>query len=214
MESKVPSQPSVGKKIIKTKLKEGIKKLPAQKPHLDFLAALLTIPVLLTIIYLNFQTINKPPTSPTPSTSPTKTVEIRYIPSATQNKIITPVIVTNTPQPTQPPACIKDIGPIDIVSPQEGQTVTNNPVCIDINYQAGNYCSVVWAYQINNSPLSDYSNNSVCLYNLPQGQNVFELHVKSLSSPSTKTLRRTFIYNGPTPTIQPTPTNAAPTSSK
>lgn len=185
------------------KVKEGLKKLPDKKPHLDFLAAVLTIPVLVTVLFLNLSNLRAKPTasSVTPSITTVPTIDYRPV------RNLTPLVVTRTVQPSvsvDPNACIKDIGPISISSPNENDIVTSNPVCIGINYQQGNYCSVVWAYQINGGPLSDYSNNSVCLYNLPRGQNTFQLSVKSLSSNSTQTLIRHFTYNSSvTPTAAP-----------
>lgn len=200
--------PAPEKKIIRTKLKERISKLPEQKRHLDFIAALLTIPLLAITLYLNVTTLKNKNATPTP----TPTNKPQSVNQDSQ-KIVSPIVITTKPQPTvSQEVCVKDIGPIDIAFPQEGQIVNTNPVCIDITYQAGNYCSVVWAYKINNSSLSDYSNNSVCLYNLPQGTNTFELQVKSLVSPSTKTLHRNFLYksNEASPTAQLSPANTTP----
>ena len=41
------------------KTKEIIKKLPEHKPKLDFLAAVLTVPVLITVLILNLSNLNK-----------------------------------------------------------------------------------------------------------------------------------------------------------
>ncbi|HSW97865.1 MAG TPA: hypothetical protein VLF89_08625 [Candidatus Saccharimonadales bacterium] len=198
----------------KVSLKEKIRKLPDKKPHLDFIAAILTIPLLVLTLYLNISNLkNKGNTNITPTPTPTPVSTL-----ATSTPAVTRIVITATPQPTaNTNSCVKDIGPISIDSPSEGQTVSENPVCIDINYQAGNYCSVVWSYRVNNSDWSDYSNNSVCLYNLPSGNNSFDLRVKSLSSESTKTLHRNFVYKStqtltplvtPTVTSAPTPTSA------
>ncbi len=198
------------------KTKEIIKRLPEKKAHFDFIAAVLTIPVLVTVLILNLGSLltknSKATTTPTPTipvsrSSPTPTISSSHIQS-TSSPQVTTILITNTPEPTTN-QCTPGIGQIDIGYPSEGQTVTNNPVCTVINYNAGNYCSVIWAYSINGSPLSDYSNNSVCLYNLPSGSNTFTLQVKSLVSNDTKTITRHFIYNGPN---QPTPT-FTPTSS-
>lgn len=204
----VASQPPRGKKL--GKLKEQIHKLPDKKPHLDFIAAILTIPVLLTVLVLNLISLqsrnSNTKLTPTPAASPSP---ITQNTNSANQKTITPLQITSQPQPTtNQQVCIKDIGPIDIAYPQEGQNVPDNPLCIQINYHAGNYCSVVWAYSINHSQLSDYSNNSVCLYNLPEGPNTFLLQVKSLASSSTQTLQRNFIYHNPsiTPTNAPTAT--------
>lgn len=179
------------------KSKEVVKKLPLIKPHLDFVAALLTIPVLVTVIILNFSNLSK-----NKSSSPTPTPE-----QTQKGALVTAVPVKPShasPIPTDSPTCKKDIGPISIVDPQEGDSVSTNPVCISIDYSGEGYCSVVWAYRINGGPLSDYSNNSVCLYNMPAGKITFELDVKSLVSSQTRVLTRTFQYT-PTPTITPNP---------
>src|SRR5947209_6468834 len=61
------------------KTKEIIKKLPAQKPHIEFISALLTIPVLITVLLLNLNNLKTRPSevpiptmSPTPSLTPDK----------------------------------------------------------------------------------------------------------------------------------------------
>lgn len=175
------------------KIKAGISKLPDKKPHLDFIVALLTIPALALTLFLNFSSLKNKNTATTTTTP----VQNQMKNNTGQKTIteLTKIVITATPQPTADTnTCVKDIGPISIDSPNEGQTVSNNPVCIDINYQAGNYCSVVWSYRINNGDWSDYSNNAVCLYNLPSGNNTFDLQIKSLASASVKTLHRTFNY--------------------
>ncbi len=200
-------EPIQKKRIIK--LREGINKLPEKKPYLDLLAGALTIPLLLVTLVLNWNNLTgkNAGIKTTPTVSPAPTIVYKTI----QSKTITPQAITTNPTPTiDQNACVKDIGPISISYPQEEQTISDNPVCIGINYQAGNYCAVVWAYQINGGQISDYGNNSVCLYNLPSGSNSFILHVKSLSSTSTQTLTRNFIYESAnqTPTLLPsiTPT--------
>lgn len=189
------------------KTKEVVKKLPKIKPHLDFLAAILTIPVLLTVIILNFSTLSK---NKTASITPTPT----DVPSSTNSQVksltIIPVKATPTTTAQNTNDCSPTIGPISIVSPSENQTVSSNPVCIGISYNSAGYCSVVWAYRINGGPLSDYSNNSVCLYNMPNGPVSFELDVKSLVGNSTTILQRHFTYQGstaptPNPSLTPTP---------
>ncbi|HXS15389.1 MAG TPA: hypothetical protein VN711_04625 [Candidatus Saccharimonadales bacterium] len=189
------------------KTKEVVRKLPKIKPHLDFLAAILTIPVLLTVIILNFSTLSK---NKTASITPTPTNT--SIPFSTNSQVksltIIPVKATPTPSQQNTNGCSPTIGPISIVSPSENQTVTTNPVCIGISYSASGYCSVVWAYRINGGALSDYSNNSACLYNMPSGPVTFELDVKSLAGNDTTILQRHFVYQGATtPTVSPSPTS-------
>lgn len=184
--------------------KRILKRVPDVKPHLDLIAASLSIPAIIIALILNFGALqNKISGSPIPSPTPLPTV-------ATTRQALPQVrtlIVTSSPQPTSNASCQPGIGSISIPSPVEGETVTKNPVCISVNYQSGNYCSVVWAYRVNGGPLSDYGNDSVCLYNLPAGQTTFELDVKSLVNSSTQTLIRTFTVVStvtPTPTVIPT----------
>lgn len=205
------TSPSRRKKLVK--IKEQFHKLPDKKPHLDFLAALLSIPVLITVLILNLGSLqgknsNVAKTTPTPIPTISSAVKTQ---TDSGQKVATPIVITRQTQPTMvQDQCIKDIGPIAISSPQENETVSDNPLCISIDYHSGNYCGVVWAYSINHGPLSNYSNNSVCLYNLPAGKNSFLLQVKSLVSTSTQTLQRNFVYNGatltPTSSVTSTPT--------
>jgi len=187
----------------KAKLKEKLQKLPDKKPHLDFIAAILSIPVLLTVLTLNIMSLQSKSAKPTPTPSPVPTQTMQ------KNTAITPVVISTAPLPTTNPSqCTPGISPISIDFPTEGQTISNNPVCISINPNQGNYCSSVWAYKINNSALSDYSNNSVCLYNLPAGQNTFQLSVHSLSSPATATITRNFTVKATITPSMPSPTTA------
>lgn len=197
-------------------MKRIVKRLPDVKPHLDLVAAGLTIPVLITAVLLNFGSLQSKFTGtiPTPTPQPQQTKTTPVILPQTQT-----IVITSAPQPTNTTSCQPGIGNMSISSPAEGQTVTSNPVCITMNYQANNYCSVVWAYRVNDGPLSDYGNDSVCLYNLPSGQTTFELDVKSLVNNSMETLTRTFTVAGatptPTPTNNPTPTTeSTPTPTK
>ncbi len=212
-------------KIKMGKTKELIKRLPEKKAHFEFISAVLTIPVLITVLLLNLNNLlpknTKPTLSPTPSVVVTLSetpVDSQRITSSYSQSFISPqvtsVLITSTPEPTtNQNQCTPGIGSIDIGYPTEGQIISNNPVCIGIDYNAGNYCSVVWAYSINGSPLSDYSNNSVCLYNLPSGNNSFTLQVKSLVSNDTNSITRHFNYNPPVqPTVTLTPTASASSS--
>ncbi|MBI2420706.1 MAG: hypothetical protein HYV38_01325 [Candidatus Levybacteria bacterium] len=124
--------------------KRGAKEFHTKKPQLEFFTALLTIPVLLTVIILNLNNLR-----------------------GNQNKSATPtpVVITQTAKddeinqaqttPTQGP-CEPGIGEISIDSPEENENVSDNPVMVDINYKAGDFCAVVWSYRINNGRYSDY----------------------------------------------------------
>ena len=198
------------------KTKELIRQLPEKKHYVDFLGALLTVPVLITVLMLNLGNLKKPVTQPL---SPSPTPSISGAPTKAPPLQVRLIQTSPTPKPVISGACINGIGELTIASPQENQTILTSPVCIDINYNAGNYCGVVWRYRINGGAWSDYGNNSVCLYDLPHGQNIFELQAKSLVSNSVTSVERTFIYNPPsqsvatpTPTLSFTPTPASSTS--
>lgn len=177
------------------KLKNAISNLPNRKNHLDFFTALLSVPVLLTVIItnvLNLQKNNKP-------TTPTDTPVKNEKPIVIENKVDR--ITEKDAEPTDPPItpvkdCVKEVGPVSIRFPSEGQTVSDNPVCINIKYDDPDYCSVVWSYRINGGSWSDYSSNSVCLYSVPKGEIKFDLRVQSTVSEDDTTLSRTFKYEG------------------
>lgn len=182
------------------KTKAIVKKIPAAKPHLDLIAAILTIPVLITVIILNFSNLTKSTKATQPIPTPTPRIETQTV----IEKI--PVAVSNIP--TSSPACTPGIGDLSLDTPKEGSTISTNPVCITISYQSNNHCGVVWAYRINNGSWSDYSNNAVCLYNMPPGPITFDLQAKSLVNTDTVTLERNFTY---ALAITPTPSASVPT---
>ncbi|MDE2025044.1 MAG: hypothetical protein KGJ07_00970 [Patescibacteria group bacterium] len=200
---------------IKQKIAKAIrsfKKMPLHKSHIDFIAAILAIPMMVTVITLNLfnlqnkAQVNKPTPVPTPI--------IIQVDSKTNTQPPIPTTVYQpTPVPTSSAACSPGIGQISISYPQEGQTVSANPVCITIDYNGAGYCSVAWAYKINNGDWSDYTNTNVCLYNLPTGNNTFTLDVKSTVGASSQTIIRHFQYNpiGTTPTLTPTTMPTTPT---
>lgn len=178
------------------RIKTWVKQLPNKKHHLDFIAALLSIPVLLTVVTTNI--IN---------------LQNKSKPQETTTKQEKPIIIQNQDQPkftpkatdATPSVCKKEVGPISISYPEENQTVSDNPVCITIKYDNTNYCSVVWSYRINGGSWSNYSSNSVCLYNVPKGNVKFELRAQSTVSEDQTSITRNFVNEGsnsvPTPTL-------------
>lgn len=177
--------------FIKTKRKfnrftQGIKKIPHGKSHIDFITAILSIPVLLSVIILNYNNLKqvKPSNTPTPTSTPIQNEKI--------------IIVPQTSTPTSPSVtsaiCKKDIGPIEITSPKEGETITSNPVCINIKYDDTNYCSVVWSYRVNNGSWSDFTSNNPCIYNAPLGNIKFDLKIQSTVTQKEQSLTRNFTY--------------------
>ncbi len=187
------------KKPSKTKLakKKKIEKLYEKKPIVEFIVAVLSVPSILLLLLLNFKSLTNPANAkPTPT--PTNAISV---PGSNSNFFSRPVIrepnTTTSTSDTQTP-CVKGLGPVNITAPNEGDTVTSNPVEVDIDYDNSTYCSAVWAYSINGSNWSDYNNNSVALYNLPNGPIKFQLRVKSITNSDTTTLTRNFTYTGST----------------
>ncbi len=172
------------------RLRASITKLPDKKQYIELITATLTVPVLATAIILNYNNL--------------KTRE-STTPAPVQERIIYVSPSGNSSQTAQPTSgeCKKNIAPLEIASPGENDTVTDNPVIIDINYTQGDFCSAVWSYRINGGNWSGYDDKSIALYNLPSGVIHFELRVKSLVISSEKTYKRTFTYEGST--SQPTP---------
>jgi len=180
-----------------TRFKKSVKEFHTKKPHIEFFTALLTIPVLLTVIILNLNNLSG--NRAEPKAEPKN--ETIVITQAGNNNEPREVIVTKE-------ACEAGIGDIEIVSPEEDENVSENPVNVDINYNAGDYCEVVWSYRVNNGSWSSYDDRSIALSNLTPGTIKFDLRVKSVVNSSQKNLSRTFIYSGSStsPTTSPSPT--------
>ncbi|MBI2033209.1 MAG: hypothetical protein HYT10_01970 [Candidatus Levybacteria bacterium] len=178
------------------KAKRYLSGIHPKKSHVEFITALLSIPVLLTVILVNVNNLNAKNKAEEEATSKKNEIIISLPPTIKEEK-------KDTPQ------CKPDIGPIDISYPHETDTVSDNPLNIDINYTSEGYCAVVWSYRINNGSWSDYDDKSIALYNMSSGDVKFELRVKSLISGKEKFLTRNFTYKSsiqptPTPTITPT----------
>lgn len=199
--SKTNKKKSDSKVEVKSKKKSVPSKVIAKKPYIEFVTAFLSIPVLITVLLLNFNSLkNLGGGTPTPTTSPNNT---------SAGFFTAPVDITNA-TPTialidRESTCTKGVGPIAISSPNEGDTVTQNPVIITINYDSSTYCAVAWSYRINEGEWSGYNDRSVGLYNLPQGAVKFELRVKSIVNADEKTLTRNFTYKGTGNVMLPTP---------
>ncbi|OGH12352.1 MAG: hypothetical protein A2857_01295 [Candidatus Levybacteria bacterium RIFCSPHIGHO2_01_FULL_36_15] len=189
-------------------IKSGIEKLPEKKPHLDFVLGLLSIPVIISAIIINVNNLQ----------SKNKSVAQLPVPSQTQtgSQSEKQIIILPNEKPSASSSsqatfsCKKEIGPINISFPQEGQMVTDDPVCINIKHDSSNYCSVVWSYRINNSSWSEYGSNSPCLYNIPNGNIKFDLRIQSTVSEDQTSFQRNFIYQSKVapPTSAPVPSTA------
>ncbi|MBI5126861.1 hypothetical protein HZA76_00175 [Candidatus Roizmanbacteria bacterium] len=185
------------------KIKNWYNALPDKKRHVEFITAVLTVPVLLTVLITNLSNINNNKKSePTPTATPTEKVII----------VTTPVSPVPSESPTLTPTipeCKKEVGPVKILTPAESQLVNKDPVCLNISYQVGEYCSVVYSYRIDEGDWSDYTDKQICLYNLEPGPKTLELKVKNSQSDDEVTLIRNFYYKTkdvPTPTLAITST--------
>lgn len=200
------------KKDEKKPKKKGLERLYDKKPLIEFVVAVLSVPSLILVVILNYNSLknlsaSKAVLTPTPTSSVSTSQTADTVNTAQPNFFTAPI--TRTPRPTEQPSvsqapCNKSLGPVNITSPNEGDTVNSNPVEIDISYDDGTYCSAVWAYSVNGSNWSNYDNNDVALYNLPNGQITFQLKVMSLTSSDTTTLTRHFTYTGQSTAATPT----------
>lgn len=195
------------------------KKLVEKKPYIEFVTAILSVPVLITIILVNLNNLNsaeKPSPTPTPEVKKEKI----YIPiSSTQQENIRGVSqVTAIPSPQNQAVitssvCKPGVGPVSISSPDEGETLTDNAVAIIVNYKANGYCAVIWSYSINGGSWSDYNDTSIVLYNLPAGKIKVEVKVKSVVTGDVQILTRNFIYKPDNAATDPEVTSEVKASS-
>lgn len=188
---------------ILSRILKSYRGLPAKKQYVEFFTAILTVPVLLTVIILNVSSLRK---EEKPEPKKTDTPVFITIPQQDRTQ---PTSVPSGNSQTPAEACKKEIGPIEITSPDEGDTVTSNPVSVSISRTGSGYCAVVWSYRINNSSWSDYDDKSIALYNPPRGQITFDLRVKSVVTGDEKVLTRKFTYNG---SSDPSASSSASTS--
>ena len=201
------------------KIRNWFIKLPDKKRYFELITAFLSIPVLLSVIFVNYFSIqerrNEEDKYPSPTPAVITIIERQETPANEPTSKL-----TASPTPSQ---CESEIGPIEITSPKENETVSNNPLCFTIVRKNPNnkYCAVVWSQRINNSSWSDFTDREICIYNMDTGKKTLELKVKSIVSGAEKTLMRVFNYenatqiatptltNTPTPTITITPTIGA-----
>lgn len=171
------------------------KGLPEKKQYVEFFTAILTVPVLLTVIILNVSSLQRVDQTKNQKPDPTPKIIIT-IPDQTRTKPNSVDTSNNTARTTPVEVCKKEIGPVDITSPQDGDTVTDNPLIVTIERQNDGYCAVVWSYRINNGRWSDYDDKSIAIYNPPKGQISLELRIKSVVTGQEKILTRKFNYDG------------------
>ncbi len=193
------------------RLRKSIANLPDKKKYIEVITASLSIPVLLSVVLVNYLSIQDKRSGDTPTPVVTQAPQVITIikDSVERNNTQTPPSVTS-PSPTRKDECIKEIGPIRINSPQEKETVVGNPLEVDVRYDQGDYCSVVWSYRINNGNWSNFIDDDIVIYNMDSGEKTLDLQVKSIVSSDSESLTRTFTYQNSdavsTPTVTLTPT--------
>jgi|SRR6185369_62795 len=168
------------------KIAHSYKDIPNKKPYIEFFAALLSIPVLLTVILLNLNSLKGNKDTKTAVPAPAAQEKI-YVTIPGQ-----PANTQASKAPSEP--CKPGIGQVTITSPDENEVVTDNPVQVSISYKNGGFCEVVWSYRINGGKWSDYVDNSISLGGLPQGAIKFDLRIKSVVNSDTDSITRNFTY--------------------
>ena len=116
------------KKVLR-KIKHHYRDIPNKKPYLEFVTAILSIPVLLTVIILNFNSLrgDKAKTA----TTPINTTQKIYV--------TVPAGEDNTNNSSSEP-CTPGIGNVSITSPEEGELIQDNPVYVSISYKKNGFC--------------------------------------------------------------------------
>lgn len=186
--------------------------LPEKKRHVEFITAVLSVPVMLTVIIINLNNLQQQKNNATKETNTEKVVPIQIVITGEKNNTNNRVPTTETAfgEPTSTPVpCIQEVGPVSIVSPRDSEVVFEDPVCITLATQTS-YCPVVWSYRLNGGDWSDYTDKNICLRNLTNGNKTVQMKIKSSVSDKEVTLQRSFIYQGNT---QPTATPPTATSS-
>lgn len=181
---------------------------------MEFITAILSVPVMITVIILNLNNLSQQKNANQKQTSE-KIVPIQVVITGEKQNIPTetPTVTASQsvdiPTSTTPTSCIKEVGMVSITSPRENEVVTRDPVCITVATQSG-YCSVNWSYRLDDDNWSDYSDKNICLHNMTNGNKVFQLKIKSSASSDEITLQRSFVYQGNfEPTTDPQASSSA-----
>lgn len=179
------------------KFQRWYRALPDKKRYIEFITALLTVPVLMTVLYANIQNFQK---KPEVSTTPTQVPPVINIISPTSGSSSAKTNPTPTSQ-----ECKKTVGPMTIESPRENDIVTADPVSVIASSREDGYCAIVWSYRINGGSWSDYTDKAIYLYGLSSGKKELEMRIKSVISGDQILLTRTFTVShesisSPTPT--------------
>lgn len=180
--------------IIK-RIRKWYRALPDKKRYAEFATAILSIPVLISVLLLNYNNLSeqKKDTTPAPTSSQPPVVITVTAPRDTDDR------QTTLPTSTPSPVCKKTLGPVSISYPKQNQTVSDSPLCVSVAYTVGEYCSAVWSYRINEDAWSEYSDKDFCIYNMTSGEKRLQVRVKSVASTDEKTVERVFNYEAKNP---------------
>ncbi|HRN70220.1 MAG TPA: hypothetical protein PLS49_03455, partial [Candidatus Woesebacteria bacterium] len=168
----------------------SISQLPDKKKYIEFITAILSIPVLLSVILLNYSNLQNQHKSTEEPKEPTPAV-ITIIRDRDND---------NTTNPTQPiiteTECSAEVGPVSIAYPEAGETINENPLSIVINQNDpdNKYCAIVWSYRINGGAWSNFDDRDISIYNMESGDKKLDVRFKSLISGKEETISRTFYY--------------------
>jgi len=198
------------------RIKKWYSTLPDKKKYFELVTAVLSVPMIVTVIIVNLNSINrsKQTTTATITSAPIQVVveapasasgNINPPKDDKQSKITPTVTIVPTATPTSV-ACKQGVGEVEISSPQEDEVITSDNVCIIISTDS-DYCGVTWSYKLDDGDWSGFSNQNICLYNLSAGKKNLQVRIKSNVVDKTVTLARDFTYKtAVTPTITPTAT--------
>jgi hypothetical protein len=185
--------------------------LPEKKKYIEFVTAVLSVPVMVTVIIINLNNLNQQKSATQKQSGTEKTTPIQVVISGekenknTTNEDGAKLVETPTqaPSPTKV-GCIKEVGPVSVVSPRENEVLKKSPVCVTISTQS-DYCSLVWAYSLDSDDWSTFSDKTICFYGLDNGTHAVQIKIKSSVSDDETTLQRSFVYQGNVPpTATPT----------
>lgn len=199
------------------RIAKSINRLPDKKRYVEFITAILSVPVLLSVILLNYTNLQNQRNPKTETNTPTPAI-ITIIQDRTNRSGSSDNTNTETTKQSDNTQCKAEVGPVSIVSPETGETTSDNPLSIVINQNdpKDQYCAIVWSYRINGSPWSNFDDRDISIYNMESGDKTLEIRFKSLVSGDEETLTRNFYYKNtqqvPTPTTAPTATSQ-PTNS-
>lgn len=176
-----------------TKFIEWYKALPTKKSHVEFITAVLSVPVMLTVIILNLNNLNQQKKQTTNERiSPIQVIITGN--KQNEDRTSSPAVIQPMVSPTTTP-CTKEVGPVSILFPRENEVVTKDPLCITIATQSS-YCPVMLSYNLDNGGWSDYTDKNICLHNLMNGNKTIQVKIRSTVSDDSAILQRSFIYQG------------------